>query len=120
NDVVLQGGERFINNVAQKVNATMPTLSVTQAVYKALQHLSMAPFAVEVIENTGARNFVLSNGTLTEDPITAQLVYQPIDESLKLAWDLTFYSQDHKHLWSIKVDALSGSILDKRDMVISC
>ena len=118
--VVLNGGERFIQNVAQKVNATTPTLTVTQAAHKAFQHLSMAPFTVEILENTGTRNFVLSNGALTEDPITAQLVYHPMEESLKLAWDLTFYSQDVKHLWNMKVDAVSGAILDIRDMVISC
>ncbi|HEU0137445.1 MAG TPA: T9SS-dependent M36 family metallopeptidase [Flavobacterium sp.] len=121
NEQVINVGNRFIANISQKVNATTPSVSVVSAAHKAFQHLGLAPFAVEVIESASAKNFVLSNGTLTEDPITAELVYQPTeDDKLRLAWDLTFYTPDYQHLWSIRVDAVDGSILEKHDMVISC
>ncbi|HEX8562781.1 MAG TPA: T9SS-dependent M36 family metallopeptidase [Flavobacterium sp.] len=117
---VINVGDRFIRNAAQKANAVNPTLSVTQAAHKAFQHLSMAPFTVEVLENPSPKNFILSNGTLTEEPITAELVYQPVAEDLRLAWDLGFYSQDQNHFWSVRVDAVDGTILEIKDMVISC
>src|SRR5690606_40535634 len=69
----------------------------------AFQHLSNPPFVVNIIESRGTKEFVLSNGALTEDPIMAELVYQPTESELRLAWDLTFYSQDYKHLWSIRI-----------------
>lgn len=128
NNVWVKNGEvinmesQFIPNVAQKVNAVTPTLSVTQAATKAFQSLGVQmPDRFDILSSEGNKNFTLSNGALTEDPITAELTYQPMDDStLRLAWDFTFYTQDHHHLWSVRIDALNGEMLDKYDMVISC
>ena len=121
NDQVINISNGFIANAAQKVNATAPAVSVVSAANKAFQHLGLAPLTVEVIESTSAKNFTLTNGTLIEDPITAELVYHPTaDDKLRLAWDLVFYTPDYKHLWNIRIDALDGSLLDKYDMVINC
>ncbi len=118
---VINIGNRFVANASQKINTATPSLSVTAAVATAFQHLSLPPFVVSVLEARGTKEFVLSNGALTEDPITAELVYQPTEnDGLRLAWDLTFYSQDYKHLWSIRIDAVNGDMLEKHDMVISC
>lgn len=121
NGEVINGGDRFVSNVSQKVNATTPQLSVVAAVSKAFMHLGIPPFVINVIEAKGSKNFMLSNGALTEDPIVGELVYhQTEDNQLMLAWDLTFYTPDYKHLWSLRIDALNGDLLDKHDMVINC
>ena len=39
---------------------------------------------------------------------------------MRLAWDLNFYTQDYKHLWSVRIDAVDAKLLDKQDWVISC
>lgn len=117
---VIHAGNRFYNNVSQKVNTTSPSLSVIQGLNKALAHLNIANSQNSIIETISDKEFKLSNGALTEDPVRAELVYQPINGSLKLAWDYNFYSQDYKSLWSIRVDAVTGEILKKEDMVISC
>ncbi|MBF6608559.1 MAG: T9SS-dependent M36 family metallopeptidase, partial [Flavobacterium sp.] len=120
NSEVINVGNRFVANASQKINSSNPSLSVTAAAAAAFQHLSNPPFVVNIIESRGTKEFVLSNGALTEDPIMAELVYQPTESELRLAWDLTFYSQDYKHLWSIRIDAVNGDMLEKHDMVISC
>ena len=121
NGEVINVGDRFVANTAQKVNAINPTLSVTGAVTKAFQHLGIPPFVVNVIEAKGAKNFILSNGALTEDPILAELVYHQTEgDKLMLAWDLTFYTPDYKHLWSVRINALNGDLLDQHDMVLNC
>ncbi|HEX8270967.1 MAG TPA: T9SS-dependent M36 family metallopeptidase [Flavobacterium sp.] len=121
NDVVINIEDRFVSNIAQKVNAVAPTLSVTQAAAKAFQALSTAPVSVQIIESTDAKHFTLSNGALTEDPMTAELVYHlTAANKLRLAWDLNFFTQDYKHMWSVRIDAIDGSLLEKFDMIISC
>src|SRR5690606_33650854 len=122
NDEIINFQNAFISNISNKVNGTSPNLDVTEALSYAISALNVPNFQFEIIENIENKEFVLSNGSLTEDPIQAKLVYQPLndDENLKLAWELTFYTQDYKHLWNVRVDAMNGEILDKQDWVLSC
>ncbi len=121
NNEVINGGKDFVQNLSQKINTVTPMLNVTDALVKVFKELNEIPLSnVAVIENNKF-NYKLKNGNLNEDPINAELVYQIIDaNSLRLAWDYNFYTQDYKHLWSIRIDAVSGKLLEKNDMVISC
>jgi hypothetical protein len=53
--------------------------------------------------------------------VAANLVYHTTKaEDLILAWDFTIATPSHDHLWSVRIDALNGSMLEKKDFVISC
>ncbi|MEO8515406.1 MAG: T9SS-dependent M36 family metallopeptidase [Flavobacterium sp.] len=119
--LINQGGKNFISNINQKVNTATSTLSVTDGLSSAITGLhEMAVNNVQILES-GQNKYKLSNGVLTDSPINAQLVYYLTNATtLKLAWDYEFYSQDSNHLWSVKIDAVDGKILDKKDLVISC
>lgn len=120
NDEIINVLNGFIPNITQKVNTSTPTLSVLNALQKGFIAVNATVVNAEIIEAKSDKEFKISNGNLSDDPIKAQLVFQPINQSLKLAWDFTFYTQDHNHLWSIRIDAVNGTLLDKHDMVISC
>lgn len=121
NDEVINGGEEFISNLNQKINTSSPSLSVIDALTGILSQIDNNQLnSVQILES-GSNKYKLSNGILVEDPIRAQLVYfQTEANTIRLAWDYEFYSQNTKHLWNLKVDAVTGKILDKKDMVISC
>ena len=120
NGKVINAENGFIAKIAQKANATSPALDVMQGLNKAFGHVQETlPANLSILAHQD-KNYTISNGNPDEDPITAELVYQPIGDALRLAWDYTFYTPGHKHLWSIRVDALTGDLLDKNDMVISC
>lgn len=42
------------------------------------------------------------------------------DGSLKLAWDLTMDLIDRPDVWSARVDALTGVVIDQQNLTISC
>ena len=122
NGKVINGGEDFISNVAQKVNATAPSVDVKNGLLGVLSQLggNSQLSSTDIITVTG-NEYKLTNGILSEDPVRAELVYfLTPSKALRLAWDYEFYSQDTKHLWNLKVDAVTGAIIEKRDMVISC
>lgn len=120
NNQVIHGGEDFINAISQKINTTVPSITVEKGLTGALEQLNENQFAVRILESN-ANEYKLSNGVLTEDPIKAKLVYFLTDaDKLRLAWSYEFYSQDTRHLWSLKVDAVNGKIIDKNDLVLSC
>lgn len=120
NDEIINIQNGFIPNINQKVNTTTPSLSVLNALQKGFLAVNAPSVTCQIIETVSSTEFKISNGNLTEEPITAKLVFQPVKNSLKLAWDFTFYTQDYKHLWSIRLDATNGNLLEKNDMVISC
>ena len=120
NDEIINIENGFIPNINQKVNTTSPSLSVLNALQKGFLAVNSTSISCQITETISSTEFKISNGNLTEDPISAKLVFQPIKNTLKLAWDFTFYTQDHKHLWSIRIDATNGNLLEKNDMVISC
>ena len=119
---VINLGNRFVANLSQKVNATKPSLSVLDALaktYLKLDITAIAPFTI--LEKTGQYKFKISNGLSIEEPVSANLVYHLTKENtLKLAWDFTINTVAHNHIWSVRVDALNGEILEKNDLNISC
>ncbi|MBC7607934.1 MAG: T9SS-dependent M36 family metallopeptidase [Burkholderiales bacterium] len=118
---VINMGNRFKSNIAQKVNTTAPTLSVIQAISSAYTRLGITKPAIFTITETKVnKHYLLSDG-LQQDPITAKLAYQlTSDDHLKLAWAFQFYTPDAKHYWDVRIDALDGSVLAKNDLTISC
>lgn len=118
--VVINGGDDFIKNISQKVNATSAIVTVIDGVKGAIRQLNENPFDIQILASNG-NDFQLTNGILSDDPIRAKLVYFLTESnSLQLAWNYEFYSQDTKHLWSLMVDAIDGKIIDKKDLVLSC
>lgn len=127
-NVWMQNGEvvevinKFVSNVANKVNRTKPNLGVLEALSKAIQLLAIpnnGPFSI--IESIDQQKFIVSNGTITDSPIPAELVYEQTDSNkLRLAWDFTIYTQGYPHVWSLRIDAIEGTILSKHDKNISC
>ena len=119
---VINVGNRFVANLSQKVNATKPSLPILDALaktYLKLEITATAPF--KILEKTGQYKFKISNGLSIEEPVSANLVYHLTKENtLKLAWDFTINTPAHNHIWSIRIDALNGEILEKIDLNISC
>ena len=121
NGVVINGGKEFISNLSQKISATQPTINVIAGFQKAVESLKIDfLLSSEVIEKDNNK-YKLKNGILNENPVLAKLnFYTATDKNLLLAWNYEFYSQDFNHLWSIQVDALSGAILETKDLVLTC
>ncbi|ESU28973.1 M36 fungalysin family metalloprotease [Flavobacterium limnosediminis JC2902] len=120
NGEVINGCEEFIPNVSKKVNASGPSINVSAALLNIQSQIENTLTSVQILEVSG-HEYKLSNGAHAEYPIRAELVYFMTEEkALKLAWDYEFFSQDLNHLWSLKVDALTGKLLEKLDMVLTC
>ncbi|MCB0643055.1 MAG: M36 family metallopeptidase [Phaeodactylibacter sp.] len=123
NGEVLSVGNRFQQQVAEKVNTTTPVYNASQALASAATHLGLSlPGDVRLIEQTGAHTYVFSGGSLSmSDKITVELNYQALESgALLLAWNLdinTYNSPDH---WSMRVDAQTGQVIDKNNFTVHC
>ncbi len=92
----------FVSNIQQQVNTTLPGLNFGQAVSAAARGLGLD-----------------ASGPISRNPIPGKLVYQPVNRGeARLAWDLEIYELDAQNWWRIRIDALTGDVLDKTNYVV--
>ncbi|GAA4895222.1 T9SS-dependent M36 family metallopeptidase [Flaviramulus aquimarinus] len=121
NDKVFHFTDKFKSDIKNKINATTPALNEEQAIQKAASHFKLGSIgSIQAIEQQEEK-LVFSKGSVSQESIPVELVYfQLKDGSLRLSWDLSIYTLDSKHWWSIRVDAVTGEVLNANDWVVSC
>ncbi len=120
---VVSANISFTQNAAAKINSTTPSISAVTAISKAATALGLqSPSNLNLLETISGNSYVFSNGNISMENIPVQLVYQKMDDTgaLKLAWDLSIYLLDASHYYSVRIDALTGELLDTNDWVVSC
>jgi len=112
---------RFQSDVSGKINTISPNLGAEQAIGKVAAHFNLgSPTGLEILESKNNKEFKFSNGDISQENIPAKLVFFLKDDQLRLSWDISIYTLDSKHWWSVRVDAVSGEILDVNDWVVRC
>lgn len=121
NNQVISSKVLFVPNLASKINAGAPGITASSAIAKAAQALGInAPGPLQLLEENG-NQYVYSNGGISLNNIPVKLVYQGTENgTYKLAWDLSIYLLDSSHYYSVRIDAISGQLLDTNDWVLSC
>ncbi len=119
---VLYLNNKFISDVASKVNAPSPSLNSMGALEAAARHLNIdLPNNLAVKQKINDNHVVYSKNNIALEPILTELVYQPMtDGSVRLAWNVFVYMLDGQNAWSMRLDAQTGEILVKKDEVIHC
>ena len=103
NGNVVYVANRFESNIAQRVNTTTPAYSILDALSLVYGSFNITPIESFQIQRTIRTNYYQINDAIgINEPVLAKLVYQLNEENkLRLAWDFTFYSPNHKNLWSV-------------------
>jgi len=120
-ELVVNANVSFIDDASSKVNASTPSITAEAAITRAAQNLGInSPSQLELIDNNGL-NYLFNNGNISLNEIPVKLVYQPMpDQTLRLSWDLSIYLLDASHYYSVRIDALSGELIDTIDWVVNC
>lgn len=122
NGEVLYFGNNFESHIANRINTAQPKLTPIEAIVAAADQLGLNPTETpQILSAKSGQEFLLSPSGISQSEIPARLVYQPISkESLRLAWDMEIHVNDGSHWWSLRVDAVTGKIIDQHDMIIRC
>lgn len=125
NGKIISQDNKFIRNTAEKLfGSTEPGLSAVQAVQAAaLQlHYSISkPLEVLTQARGAAKKTLLSDGGISRGAIPAELMYTLTEDGrLVLAWDLSIESTADTDWWSLRVDAITGEIVNRANWVVSC
>ncbi|MCC9136079.1 T9SS-dependent M36 family metallopeptidase [Pontibacter silvestris] len=121
---VVSMGNRFHRELSKKVKSTAPQLAAEAAVAAAAKHLNLSikeSLSVKERGHSQNKEVLFTTGGISLEPIPAKLVYQPMEDgSLVLAWEISIYELDALNWWNIRVDANTGKVLDKDNMVVHC
>jgi extracellular elastinolytic metalloproteinase len=119
---VISLGNRFVSDLASKANVATPVYSAADAVRQAAVYLHLpTPQPLQVIEVTGGPTQAATLGAegLSKEVIPVKLVYfrQP-DDVVRLAWQALIHQLDDAHVWNVGVDAVTGTVIHKADMIL--
>jgi len=111
----------FINDISYKINTTIPVLNAEQAIINTANHFNLGGIQNLNLISVNDKEFLYSNGNISQINIPVKLVFtQTPDGNLKLAWDISIHTTDSNNWWSVRVDAVSGEILDTNDWILTC
>jgi hypothetical protein len=119
---VVPGGNRLLPAVAERTASPTPGLSALEATEIVVRYLDLDPREpLEIVERRVGPEQVTMIGQagIAIQPIRTQLVYFPMPEGdIPLTWRVEIEPIGSDHWWSIKVDASTGEIVDRRDLTV--
>ncbi len=125
NGETFSSNNKFILKSANKIfGSTSPSINAAQAVTYAANQLGYAiTETITVLEEDqgNSQKTTLSNGGISLSNIPAKLVYHVTkNNTLVLAWDISIQEISQKDWWSIRIDANTGTILNKNNWMLTC
>jgi len=125
NGKVLAADNKFINKTADKLKGSAtPSLTAIEAVQSAANQLNYTiteTLSVLTSENSSSQKSLLSDGGISLSPIPAKLMYQLTEANeLVLVWDISIQEKAQQNWWNVRVDASTGTIIDKNNYMVSC
>ncbi len=121
NNKVIYFANNFYGSLDAKVNTSTPSINSRQAILNAVNHFGIN--GLGALNELSVDNYkhMYSSGNVSQNNIPVELVLQPMDDTtIRLAWDLSIYAKDGDHWWNLRVDAVTGDIIEVNDWVVSC
>ena len=119
---ILNMGNRFVSDLANKINTTTPSIEPIDALQKVVTKFGETDgSSIQLKERKNAQHYIYENEGIALEPIPVRLVYELQEDGLvRLIWQVRFYTLDAQHMWNTQVDAVTGEILDFYDEVLHC
>ncbi|MEP6947662.1 MAG: M36 family metallopeptidase [Ginsengibacter sp.] len=125
---VVYSNSSFQNNLEQKVKNAIPSLSAGASAAKAFQHLNIpiTRSLAEVTSTSGKpykpNEYHFAKDGIALQDISSELMWLPSGTmgQIALVWKVNIYKTDASEWWDVFVDAKTGDIVTKNNLVISC
>lgn len=120
---VLTHGSTFVPDIESKINTTRPAITSRQALEFLIAEMGYErePLLQKEAKQGPTQEVIFDKGKISLEDIPVRLAYQPMEDgSVLLAWDITIDEPGGQNYWSIRVDAVTGKILEKDNLVVHC
>ena len=119
---VVYAGNRFEAGLAGRVNTTTETVSPLEALLITMKHLGLSGYdEPTLLSVTDDKLYVYGRGGYAQHDVPLILKYQPMpDGTVRLAWDLSIEAVGGADYWSLRIDAVTGAILNQNSWTTHC
>jgi len=118
---VLIANNRFYKDIANKISTSTASIQSDDALRIALKGFDLPKNAlIPTIKERKDNYFRYNKGDIAQIDITSKLSYFPQGDQFHLAWDIMVEPINQSDLWSFKIDAITGKVLEKKSMTIHC
>ena len=108
------------SRLAKRTNATTPIVTAEAALSAVLRSNKIIGSTPLTSFNATEKEYVFDGSSFSVEPVKVKLVYQPMKNGLKLAWNVNHYTTDGSHWWNVRIDAITGVELERNDWVAQC
>ena len=125
NGKTLSINNKFLKDSANKTSGSAtPSITAVQAITSVANKLNYqitSSFNIAEPKDDASKKTIFTNGGISLSNIPTKLVYHITSKKeLILAWDISIEEISGQDWWSIRVDATTGTILDKNNWMLSC
>ncbi len=117
---VLYVGKRFYQNLSNAVPTTNATLRADQALQKVFNDLTITTEVPHPVQENNTNIFSFDKTGISSYEINVELTYKNIESEVFLVWNLIIAPIGNDEAWNYSIDANSGQIIEKKDMVVRC
>ncbi len=119
---VISLGNRFVPDLASKVNTMTPALDAREAILAGAEGLGLrldsTLDSLRVDLDTPTRSSLWTGAGISTEPIPAKLaLYRVSPEEVRLTWELVIQEPSGDHWWNLFVDAVTGDVVGQHDWV---
>ena len=114
--------KRIHSDALSKINTDQPVNNAVFAIEKAAEHVGFKINSEPklISKNKLSNRSYYSSPEISKDKIRVELVYQPVNKNLRLAWNVSIHLIDGSHWWNVRIDAVNGDVLQKNDWTTHC
>lgn len=120
---------RFTPVQIKDPQASVPLLGPEKAIETAAEHLNLDYFLKAerkaqgenaVLKGGYASKYIFSKGDISTEDIVAELVWVKGENQLYLCWNTLIHERSGKDIWNVRVNALSGEVVEKNSYTAEC
>lgn len=122
NDNMLFHNTTFVSDIASKVNAAEAKLSPEESILYLADKLEIVnPEVPSMLKKDAQGTYTYAQTSYTKAPIEVKAKYYAVsDNEVKLVWDVLLDDARNDDVWSTRIDAVTGQILNHENRTVYC
>lgn len=119
---VLHFANKFYPDAFRKTNNITPRLSADEAIQNVASYLDLTMRETPRLigEDINRKRYTYTRAGLSQEEITAELVFVPVNDELHLAWNVNMAPVGSTDWWNIRIDAENGQFIEKNNWTTYC
>ncbi|HJW28113.1 MAG TPA: M36 family metallopeptidase, partial [Saprospiraceae bacterium] len=117
---VFYAGNRFVSNLASRINTTKTRLDAHDAIQKLVLNHGLPWSETRLKSRDYEDHFVFDQGQVAREDIVVKRCYQPDGDKVRLAWDVLWSPVAGNDKWSARIDAVTGALINENNWTTYC